>query len=78
MVASITHQIQETVCCPATESLGIYKRLENIIRKVKKESNTPEASYLNNKVYKKNIAHQVKEHKDKTISQSLLLFGTIN
>jgi len=78
MVAAITQQKQETICCPSTENIVIYDRLENIIKKAKSAFKTPDKSYTLEKFNKKAIAHQVQEQKDKAISRSLLMFGTIH
>lgn len=78
MVASISQKSQEIVCCPTAESIGIYDRLANIIRRSKSQSMTPEASFTKRKIHQQSVAQQVNEQKDKTISQSLLIFGTIH
>jgi hypothetical protein len=78
MAAAISQQKQETICCPTTEIIEIYERLENIIGRSKSVFKIPKKYYTQKNVYQKTITQQVIEHKNKAIEQALLMFGTLN
>ncbi len=78
MVAAITQKNQEVKFYPPHEEVGIYKRLENIIKNARVQSLAQDELSSIDLSVKKNIAQQVHEQKDKAISRSLLLFGTIH
>ncbi len=78
MTTEITHPNQETGINSAYLAVRLYDRSRVIIRRKQVVNRNSKISLPEQKKIPKNISKQVREQKDKVISNALLLFGTIH
>lgn len=78
MTTKITQQNQEVGINSAFIAVRLYDRSRVIIRKSRLENRNSEISPSELKNIPKNISKQVRDQKDKSISNALFLFGTLN
>ena len=72
------HQKQEAYNYSAFLAVRIYDKERVIIKRLKLENENSEITHSEQRNFPKNISDQVRNQKDKVISQSLLQFGTIH
>ncbi len=78
MTTEITTQNQETNNYSAYLAVRLYDRSRVIIRIKQLVNRNSKLSFSEQKKIPKNIYKQVRDQKDKAISNALLLFGTIH